>query len=496
MRRPRLGCTLVESGRRFALAGPAAGLELPRRALDPSLAGPRAARGRTPLPAGRRRGARARSPSPAVARRQTKAVVVARDGRLVAERYAPGVDAQAPLLSWSMAKSVTMALVGVLVRDGRLDPGRGAGGRVAARATARAITSTSSCASRAGSPSTDLRPDQRRLADAVRAARRRRLRGVDAARLPARHALRLLERQLEHRRARRARRLRRGPRRDGALRERRALRRGGHGQRLLRARRVGHLHGLVLRLHDRARLGALRRAVPAGRRVGRPAHPAGRVGALRHDADARRAAGPLRRPLVAQRRNTGAPPTVPGRRFRRGVRGARPQRAVGRGRPLGAARGREARAPLPTSKRRRRRDADRRPPARLRDQAAARRRRPRDGRTSTHAIAAPPATAPRRCARPGARRLALSPPARPAARERLLDVGHLAGEGGGLRRGRRGGALGRRLGEPLGDRRPAVGRAQRERGRVRGRELRIGRYTREAEAPEVAPPLPNFSEAR
>jgi CubicO group peptidase (beta-lactamase class C family) len=52
--------------------------------------------------------------------RQTKAVVVARDGRLVAERYAPGVDPEAPLVSWSMAKSVTMALVGALVLDGRL----------------------------------------------------------------------------------------------------------------------------------------------------------------------------------------------------------------------------------------------------------------------------------------------------------------------------------------------------------------------------------------
>jgi CubicO group peptidase (beta-lactamase class C family) len=48
-------------------------------------------------------------------------VVVVQDGRLVAERYAAGVAVDAPLLSWSMGKSVTMALVGALVGDGRLD---------------------------------------------------------------------------------------------------------------------------------------------------------------------------------------------------------------------------------------------------------------------------------------------------------------------------------------------------------------------------------------
>ena len=53
--------------------------------------------------------------------RQTLAVLVAHRGRLVAERYAPGIDATTPLLSWSAAKSVTAALVGVAVREGRLE---------------------------------------------------------------------------------------------------------------------------------------------------------------------------------------------------------------------------------------------------------------------------------------------------------------------------------------------------------------------------------------
>ena len=53
-------------------------------------------------------------------KRNTKAVVVIHKGRLVAEQYAPGVDARTPLIGWSMTKSVTNMLVGLLVQDGRL----------------------------------------------------------------------------------------------------------------------------------------------------------------------------------------------------------------------------------------------------------------------------------------------------------------------------------------------------------------------------------------
>jgi CubicO group peptidase (beta-lactamase class C family) len=51
----------------------------------------------------------------------THALVVVHGGRIVVERYGSGTTASTTLLSWSMAKSITHAAAGILVRDGRLD---------------------------------------------------------------------------------------------------------------------------------------------------------------------------------------------------------------------------------------------------------------------------------------------------------------------------------------------------------------------------------------
>ena len=53
-------------------------------------------------------------------RKRVKAVVVVHRGEVVAERYAPPITAETPLLGWSIAKSYLNALVGILVREGRL----------------------------------------------------------------------------------------------------------------------------------------------------------------------------------------------------------------------------------------------------------------------------------------------------------------------------------------------------------------------------------------
>jgi len=51
---------------------------------------------------------------------ETRALLVWHDGRLVAERYGPGYDRNTRFISWSMAKSITGVLIGMLVSDGRL----------------------------------------------------------------------------------------------------------------------------------------------------------------------------------------------------------------------------------------------------------------------------------------------------------------------------------------------------------------------------------------
>lgn len=50
-----------------------------------------------------------------------RAVVVAQNGRIVGERYAEGFSAETPLLGWSMTKTVNAAIIGTIVKAGKMN---------------------------------------------------------------------------------------------------------------------------------------------------------------------------------------------------------------------------------------------------------------------------------------------------------------------------------------------------------------------------------------
>lgn len=54
--------------------------------------------------------------------RRTRAVVVVRDGKVIAERYAPGIGVETQLSGFSLTKSMINALIGILTQQGLTSP--------------------------------------------------------------------------------------------------------------------------------------------------------------------------------------------------------------------------------------------------------------------------------------------------------------------------------------------------------------------------------------
>jgi CubicO group peptidase (beta-lactamase class C family) len=114
--REGFGCYLDHGGAAANLSPPSEGRQAP--ALLPEIAGPSVVVPQSPQLAAALDRAFAEPEQPPF--RHTRAVVVLKEGRIIAERYAEGVGVDTPLLGFSATKSVISALAGILVRRGAL----------------------------------------------------------------------------------------------------------------------------------------------------------------------------------------------------------------------------------------------------------------------------------------------------------------------------------------------------------------------------------------
>jgi CubicO group peptidase (beta-lactamase class C family) len=115
--RDGLGCYLDHGDAVADASVPAAEIK-PSQVLLPDIAGPNVVAPVTPQLAAALDRAFAEPEQPP--RRHTRAVLVLRDGHVVAERYAEGFGIDTPILGFSSTKSVISALTGILVRKGAL----------------------------------------------------------------------------------------------------------------------------------------------------------------------------------------------------------------------------------------------------------------------------------------------------------------------------------------------------------------------------------------
>ncbi len=115
----QLGCLLMHGDQPPDLSLPATKDADQHLALLPQIAGPSVVEPSDP----KLRAALAHvfaEPSDRRPFRHTKAVVIVRDGHVIAERYASGYGIDTPLLGYSASKSIINALLGILVRQHKL----------------------------------------------------------------------------------------------------------------------------------------------------------------------------------------------------------------------------------------------------------------------------------------------------------------------------------------------------------------------------------------
>ncbi len=124
--RPGIGCTLLVDDTPKQLKEQAKGIPSPSKAVRPEAWPLGDAVDLAKLPAGVDRAALDKAVEESFTDEtskkeiDTRAIVVVYDGQIVAERYASGFDRNTRLLGWSESKSVTAALIGTLIGDGRL----------------------------------------------------------------------------------------------------------------------------------------------------------------------------------------------------------------------------------------------------------------------------------------------------------------------------------------------------------------------------------------